>query len=826
MALFRGSARHLVDEIPALELPSGRQDLNLRPLDPRHFPTMPDLRPRHIPRLTCAHGTFPLLEPSCVVLRRPALRGAVVTHLVTHPAPDPVSSPASTPCSSLRSVRFGLVGPRQTALRGAIGPGAVALGMRRRDLTPGPVGGACCAPTATDDRGWRTTMITDFVPVPDWPGEENVDGGLAVGDLDGDGIPELVVFVIDSLPGDNAGRYRVGRGFDATGTVTGEWGPWQQLPDWPFFENAGGGIALVDLDGSGALDMVVAVVDAPEGPNTGFVRVGRNLDADGVATGGWGPWQQLPDWGFLENVSADCAVADVDGDGRPSWCCSRSRPGPGRTPRSTAGRASPRTARRPTGRRGRSYPTGRSDENAGCRGRGRRPRRRRDARAARAGRGRPGPGERRATTASAGGWTAAAARPTGGGRGRSCPAWPFWENQGGAVDARGRRRRRRARPGRARRRQPGRAERRPRHASCSTWRPTWPPPPSEGVWRLLEIDSGVLAVHAALLPTGERAVLRRVEQRPEIAAAAHQYGTPGVALPGARDQRARPRPSTCSAVATRTLPDGRLLAAGGTERYDPFLGLTQAVVFDPAAGPADAGEPDRAVGEWTDASPTWQPAAGTRPSSRARTGTCSPCPASARTASSAVVPERFRGRAGWTRAAESPPWPLYAHLFLLADGRLFYSGGQYGANNGQRPGIWDPDARHRREVTGLPEPGLPQPVRQRAAAAGPGPAGHDHRWRRLRHARRGHHDRDHRDRRPRRTADPVYVPRPAAAPRPDAPVRHAAARPDRARQRRLGDGGETATTSRRTRRSTTRTRNTWRGAAASRVPGCTTRWRC
>ncbi len=32
---------------------------------------------------------------------------------------------------------------------------------------------------------------------------------------------------------------------------------------------------------------------------------------------------------------------------------------------------------------------------------------------------------------------------------------------------------------------------------------------------------------------------------------------------------------------------------------------------------------------------------------------------------------------------------MYAHLFLLADGRMFYSGGQYGDNNGVRPRIWD-----------------------------------------------------------------------------------------------------------------------------------------
>src|SRR5262249_23907987 len=57
------------------------------------------------------------------------------------------------------------------------------------------------------------------------------------------------------------------------------------------------------------------------------------------------------------------------------------------------------------------------------------------------------------------------------------------------------------------------------------------------------------------------------------------------------------------------LPDGRLLASGGTERYDPFFGLRQAVTFDPQAGPADpvsppgpagsgTAEPDMARGRW------------------------------------------------------------------------------------------------------------------------------------------------------------------------------------------------------------------------------------
>ena len=56
-------------------------------------------------------------------------------------------------------------------------------------------------------------MLTDFAVVPDWFGTDNVDGGVAVGDLNGDGSSDLVVFMIDAPAGPNGGFYRVGRGF-------------------------------------------------------------------------------------------------------------------------------------------------------------------------------------------------------------------------------------------------------------------------------------------------------------------------------------------------------------------------------------------------------------------------------------------------------------------------------------------------------------------------------------------------------------------------------------------------------------------------------------
>ena len=541
-------------------------------------------------------------------------------------------------------------------------------------------------------------MLTNFTAVPGWSAAANADGGVAVGDLSGDGQPDLVVFAIDAPAGRNTGRYRVGRGFGG-GVVTGGWGPWQTVPGWPSLENQGGGIALADLDGDGSLDLVVFVVDAPPGQNVGLVRVARGLDAEGVPTGGWGPWQTVPDWPSWENQGADCAVADVNDDGALELVLlvidnpAGQNAGLYRTAAiaadGTASGWSPWAA----------VPDWFGWENAG---------------AGLAVGDLDGDGTPEllvlVVDSAAGkndayysvGWRLAGrGRPADGwGPWRKVPGWQFHENQGGAVtladlDADGSLDLVVLAVDNPAGRNAGFVRVVPVETDLDA-------AAEQGVWRILEMDSGVLAVHAALLPTGDVLFFAGSSNDPD-AAATQRYGTRVWHYP-APVMSAPHTPVDLFCCGHAQLPDGRLLAAGGTERYDPFIGLRQSVAFDQAAGPPSAASPTGRTGAWI-AEPVmgqgrWYPTLVALPD-----GDVLAVSGLGADGFLSLVPERYDGT-GWTALPVSPPWPMYAHLFLLADGRLFFSGGQYGTNNGQRPGIWDPAANTVVQVDGLPEPGL------------------------------------------------------------------------------------------------------------------------
>ena len=75
-------------------------------------------------------------------------------------------------------------------------------------------------------------MPAGFRTIPDWFSPVNKGTSVAVGDVTGNGMPDLVVLAIDGGLQPNRGAYRLGRDLDADGNVTAGWTPWIQIPDW------------------------------------------------------------------------------------------------------------------------------------------------------------------------------------------------------------------------------------------------------------------------------------------------------------------------------------------------------------------------------------------------------------------------------------------------------------------------------------------------------------------------------------------------------------------------------------------------------------------
>jgi hypothetical protein len=529
------------------------------------------------------------------------------------------------------------------AIADVTGNGKPDLIVLMVDNPPGPNRGVYRIGRDLDPGGAVTGGWTPWIDVPDWFSAENQGAGVAVADVTGNGKLDLVVFMVDNPPGQNRGLYRIGRDLDAGGAVTGGWTPWIDVPDWFSWENQGAGIALADVNGNGKQDLVVLMVDNPPGLNQAKYRVGRDLDAGGAVTGGWTPWVNVPEWFSWENQGAGVAVADIDGNGKPDVIVFGIDNPPGPDP------ALP--SANPSGQNQAYYIIGRDIQADGT---------------------------------PAAGWSSLL----------GVNNWFSWDNQYGgiAVFAAG------GRPQlliMAVDNPPG------VNTGFYTLIPLSESPDTHGKWELLPFNSEVLAIHAAVLRTGKVLFFagsgnntHRVAD-PNFGNVKKNMWTSVVWDPTAPQganfshpatiKRADKKPFDFFCGGDTVLPDGSVLSAGGNQSYNNGnnLGQRDVAAFDPQTEQWAKRAP-MAEGRWY---PTLLPLADGRVLA-----------VSGKNGTDGQLNQRFEvydpGSDTWTE--RHPPHdpnfvglPFYAHLFLLADGRVFFSGGRMDDDRPQQAGILD-----------------------------------------------------------------------------------------------------------------------------------------
>jgi hypothetical protein len=155
----------------------------------------------------------------------------------------------------------------------------------------------------------------------DGVGWEGQGAGVALGQIDADPAPDLVIMAYDNPAGQNNFRYRIGWNLNRDGNPTSQSGvpmtPWSGdiQVDGVGWEGQGAGCRLIDLDGNGRPELILMAYDAPSGANNFRYRVGMNLDVNGNAAS-WGNIVEVGGVGW-EGQGAGIAFTNLDNNPRP-----------------------------------------------------------------------------------------------------------------------------------------------------------------------------------------------------------------------------------------------------------------------------------------------------------------------------------------------------------------------------------------------------------------------------------------------------------------------------------------------------------------------------
>ncbi|MDF5732587.1 MAG: DUF1929 domain-containing protein [Rhizonema sp. PD38] len=198
-------------------------------------------------------------------------------------------------------------------------------------------------------------------------------------------------------------------------------------------------------------------------------------------------------------------------------------------------------------------------------------------------------------------------------------------------------------------------------------------------WELLSSQCPINPVHAALLRTGKVLFFSGSGNDPNNIANSSQGAALWDVNNGTFSRPAIPQDQAGNLIdifcaGQSFLPNGNLLVTGGTIQYDPFFGSPNTFTFDPSSE------------TWTQVafmnSGRWYPTVVTLGSGRifALSGLDQNSLLSRN-------PEIFIDSRWSIFSQPTSSFGLYTHLFLLSNGKLFYSGAQFSSNNGVSPRI-------------------------------------------------------------------------------------------------------------------------------------------
>jgi hypothetical protein len=144
---------------------------------------------------------------------------------------------------------------------------------------------------------------------------ESQGGGAAIADLNGNGIPDLVLMTIDH-PGDKPNNFRYAICWDLHPDGTSDWCQLGFQVGGLGWIDQGGGIAFTQLDNDPRPEMVLMGLDHPGGQDNYFwYEIGWNVGSNGEPQS-WSPMIKIEGVGW-DDYAAGLAFAQLDDDGRP-----------------------------------------------------------------------------------------------------------------------------------------------------------------------------------------------------------------------------------------------------------------------------------------------------------------------------------------------------------------------------------------------------------------------------------------------------------------------------------------------------------------------------